>query len=358
MGKKICILGAANLKHMTLSSLYTDIFDANNQKYDLIYLDKYHIEEKSNAKNAYRFELNIKPEWPFFIKLLHYWKFRSFAINILDREKYDFIVVWNEFTAFMFSDYLVKKYPNKYSINIRDYNYNNVFFVQNRLKHVVEKSAFSTISSDRFRTFLPKYDYLMVHSYNHKVLTGLKQNGAKASGRAIRILFIGRLSYPDTMQLVIDALGGDSRYELYLIGTGCGSFNEYVRLKGFHNIYLHDSFEPSETANYLDKADVIYSLNKEGEIFSDVLLPIKLYYAIHLHVPILAFKTSYTYEYASNHDFAIGVSSDDIPELGDKIYREYQSIDFNKLSSGCDVAMEEIELSHKLFRDNVYRYIL
>lgn len=354
MSKKICILGANNLKHMTLISLYTDIFEEYNQSYDIIYLDRYHKEENSDAENVYRYELNLKTEWPLPVKLAKYWGFRKYAVDIIEQNNYDFVIAWNEFTAFMFSDYLAKKYKGRYSINIRDYNYNNVFIVQNRLRKAVENARFSTISSARFLNFLPKGNYLFIHSYNHKILSGLPSKTTKKTKEAvINIMFIGRMSYPDTIKKTIDTLGNDKRFQLYLIGAGCDSFSDYVKENGYKNVLIHDSFEASETASFLDKADIIYSLNKENEIFSDVLLPIKLYYAIHMHVPVLAFKSSYTYEYAHSHNFGIGITMSTFENIGDIVYDTYHSIPYRDLEIGCNEAMEEILQGHMDFRRNV-----
>ena len=53
--KKICILSAVNIKHMSLISIYTKYFKENGMDYDVIYMDKYNEEENIDAKNIYRF---------------------------------------------------------------------------------------------------------------------------------------------------------------------------------------------------------------------------------------------------------------------------------------------------------------
>ena len=75
--KKVVILCAANLKHMTLITLYTAILKQNNIDYDVIYLDRYGEQENNDAKNSYKFNLKINPKWHFFRKLFHYWKFKK-----------------------------------------------------------------------------------------------------------------------------------------------------------------------------------------------------------------------------------------------------------------------------------------
>ena len=45
MASKICIIGTSNIKHISLISLYTKYFDQHGMAYDIIYLDRYGIEE-------------------------------------------------------------------------------------------------------------------------------------------------------------------------------------------------------------------------------------------------------------------------------------------------------------------------
>jgi hypothetical protein len=357
--KKICILGTANIKHMTLISLYTDIFKEVGQEFDIIYLDKYHEIEKYDAHKLYRYELNIESDWSFPRKLVRYWSFRKFAINIINREKYDFIIVWNEFTAFMFSDFLSRHYANRYCVNIRDQNYNRNPLVQFKYKQAMNKSCFATISSERFRKIFPKYDYLFVHSFNKNLIKDLTPVlGKRELGKPLRIMFIGRMSYPESVYKTIDALGNDDRFEVSFIGAGCGTLNSYVNDRDLHNIIIHDSFDPEETTKFLQSVDIIYSLNKENDVHSDTLLPIKLYYAIGKHVPILVYKSSYTYEFAKEHNMDIGICDSDFEQLGNLIWKRYQDLKQQKIDEGCNRALNEIMVSHQQLKEKIEKFIL
>lgn len=359
MSKKICILGTANLKHMTLISLYTEHFRKAEQPFDIIYLDKYHEIEEYDAQNLYRYELNINKNWSFVRKLMQYWKFKKYAIDIITREKYDFIIVWNEFTAFMFADFLRKKYCHSYCVNIRDQNFNKNPYVQYQYKKVIEKSCFSTVSSPRFVDIFPKSEYLFVHSYNEALVKELRPVEQKRDiDMPIRLMFIGRMSYPESIHKTIDALGGDKRFIIYFIGAGCDEFKDVVEKKKVDNVVIKGAFDPKDTAKLLEEADIIYSLNKENDVHSDSLLPIKLYYAIKKHIPILAYKSSYTYEYANQHNMAIGIESKDFEQLGDIIHTAYKDMSQERITVGCVMAMKDIKDSHIKLEKSIERYML
>ena len=48
MASKICIIGTSNIKHISLISLYTKYFDQHGMAYDIIYLDRYGIEDNGS----------------------------------------------------------------------------------------------------------------------------------------------------------------------------------------------------------------------------------------------------------------------------------------------------------------------
>lgn len=358
--KKIAFICAANIKHMTLISLYTEMFREVGQAFDIIYIDKYHeIENYDGVNKLYRYELSLNPKWSFPRKLVAYWGFKKFAVDVIKKEKYDFIIVWNEFTGFMFEDFLRKYYPNRYCINIRDENYNHIAPIQYRYKKMIEKSCFNTISSDRFRNIFPKGDYLFVQSYNKELIDGIEISRQKrASGQPIRIMFIGRMSYPETMEKAIRAFAKDARFELWLIGDGCETFEGLVKKLMATNIVIHGAFNPKETKDYLKNADIIYSLNKENDVHSDTLLPIKLYYAIGRHIPILVYKSSYTYEYARNYGIDIGVKNSEFGNIGNVVYERYNQLTQESIEKGCKKALKDIQESRTKLEQLISKYIL
>ena len=108
--KKVAILSAVNIKHMSLISLYTDILKKNEVQVDLIYMDKYGEEEEFACYKKYRYVKVIDRNWNPFKKAFCYLSFVPFAKKILNRNKYDFVIVWNDDAIFLFAGYLSKYY--------------------------------------------------------------------------------------------------------------------------------------------------------------------------------------------------------------------------------------------------------
>ena len=92
MASKICIIGTSNIKHISLISLYTKYFDQHGMAYDIIYLDRYGIEEKTTAANVYRYtESNAQGKIG---KLKMFMHFRRYTKKILRENKYEYVITW------------------------------------------------------------------------------------------------------------------------------------------------------------------------------------------------------------------------------------------------------------------------
>lgn len=346
--KKICILSTVNIKHMTMLSIYTEYLERNNIEYDIIYIDKYQEKENINAKNIYSYELKINREWSMPRKLIKYYGFKNYAKEIIKNNKYDFIIVWNSFTAFMFSGFLSKKYKDKYCINIRDYAYEKYLPVYVKIKQVIKNSSFTTISSDGFRQFLPKHEYITVHSLNKKILKNCKpKNELRKKGEPIRITFIGYVRFFENDKKLIDALGNDDRFIVQFFGEGSQVLESYAKEKKYSNIICKGRFDPSQTQDLLKEADIINNLYGIGDIALDTALSIKLYYAVHLNIPILVFKGTYMEEISQRYGIGYAIDEHEISKIGDGIFEWYYKLEKEDIKNKCKKFECEIDKSHK-----------
>lgn len=345
---KICILSTVNLKHMTLISLYTEYMDKNNISYDIIYIDKYHEVEQNNADEVYKFDLYIDRNWSLPRKFLHYWKFKKYASELLINNQYDFIITWNVFTAYMFSDVLKKYYKDKYCLNIRDIGSKKNIIMNNGLRKALRNTAFATISSDGFKKYLPSYNYTTIHSLNKKILNEcVPHTKLKNKDEPIIITYIGYMCFYENCYKLIDELGNDSRFILNFFGQGSNLIEEYAKTKGINNVFCIGKFEPMETSSLIQDADIIYNLYGVGDINLDTALSIKLYYAVYLNVPILVFKNTYMEEISRNCGISYSIEKDGFSEIGDRLYDWYHNQNQEIISKKCDLFIEDIELSHK-----------
>lgn len=346
---KVCILSIVNIKHMSLISLYTTLLDKNSIEYDIIYIDKYNELEKINANKVYRYPIKIKRQWSKLKKLSVYWGFKKYAQEIIEANKYDFVIVWRSETALMFANYLYKKMKGRYCINIRDYCMEKNFMVFSRLKKVISGSKFTTISSEGFKIFLPKHEYVTVHSYNEKILNTFEsKEKIKENHKPLHICFIGYVRFFENDKKLIDALGNDERYIIQFFGEGSQYLKEYAKEKNITNTEFVGGFPVEKTVDLLSKADVINNLYGFDDIALDTAISTRYYYALHLQIPILVFKGTYMEEISLNSGIGYAVT-EDFTDLADNFYEWYQAIDNKGLEKNCHTEIKRIKKDNEQF---------
>ena len=358
---KCCIIGNKNLSQMTLMSLYTDYFDKNYIKYDVIYADRYNVNENCNAESVYRFEFNQKQTNNYLLRYIEYkileCKFRYFITSIIKKEKYDFLVIWREETAVLLKDFLKKHYKQRYSVNIRDLMNGKRF--NKELGETVKYSAFNTVSSDGFIPYLPKSEYLFVHSMNENIVNQLRRNKMKNLDKKIVITCIGTFRNDAYCFGLVRAFNNDKRFVLQFIGRGSERMGKYAKEHNFDNVQCVGAFKPEETASLLMNTDILncaYGVENSAETTK---LPIRFYYAVYLGIPILATCDTWMMKTADELHMAISVPSifDDNTCIADYVYKKYCEIDSNIMNEKIDAYKKKIEESHIAFENLMNCYL-
>lgn len=347
--KKVVILSAVNIKHMSLISLYTNYLEKNNIPYDIIYMDKYGEKEQIGAQKIYRFVNVIEQSWSRKKKIIRYFRFYGYAKKILEKNKYDRIIVWNDVAITMFGKYLAKHWHKKYCLNIRDYNGENKWYIFNIFKHAIKEAAFTTISSEGFKVFLPPNDYISLYSYNAELLKEIMpRTDIREKGKPIRISFIGSVRFFDQNKRLVDAFKNDERFELHYHGTNAEIIEQYASQIGATNVRCSGTFPISQTTRFLEESDIINNVFGDNTVGVRTLTSIRLFHAAYMRVPILVTDGTYMQELIEK--YKIGFSIKDIDnELPNAIYNWYVSLDHKELEKGCVVLLEEATNANKRF---------
>ena len=344
MMKKIAILSAVNVKHMSLISLYTDILKRYDVQVDLIYMDKYGEDEEFLCDNKYRYEKVIDRNWNPVKKTVCYFSFIPYAKKILNRNKYDFVIVWNDVAIFMFADYLRKHYKGKYCVNIRDnMKYDKKIF-QKRYEKCFLSSAFNTISSKGYLQFLPKRpEYLEIHSLNLSVLEGMQiHKKMRSDNEPIRIGFIGYVRFFERNKRLLEIFKNDARFELHYYGKGSEELENYAINHGINNTLFYGGFPVSETSRFLERIDVINNLYGNETLNLRTAISIKFFHALYSRIPILVCPNTYVGSLAKELGYGFEVGDDDINiSLPDNIYEWYRGLDYSMLDANASAYLKQ-----------------
>ena len=352
MKSNICIIGTSNIKHISLISLYTRFFDIKEIPYDIIYLDRYGVDEETTANNVFKYTASTSSGT--IGKILMFWRFRRFAVKQLQIGGYQYVITWQTTGAYLFADYLMRKYIKRYVINVRDYVAEQKWPFKGIIKRLINKSLFVTISSPGFRVFLPDYDYIRVNSINEDLLSGVLPALHRRDG-IVRVGFAGNCRYYNESYKLMDALGNDSRFELWYCGTHSETLEQYAALKGYTNVVIRPGFNPSETIGIMSNFDIVNSAFGNDARDNSTLIPIRLYTAIALHKPMLVNQfTQLAKEVSEN---GLGYVIEDYHDLGDYLYSYYSDLDFDLLDFKCDRYLEQSRAENQMFYDQLEKLI-
>ena len=352
---KICILSAVNIKHMAMISLYTERLLRDGIDFDIVYMDKYGEEEDFPATNKYVFKNIIDHEQPRWKKAIRYMRFRSYAINVLNKNQYDFIIVWNDVAIIMFADYLARKWRGKYALNIRDYCHQRFRPIYWMFSWVIRNSSFTTVSSLGFCEFLPPSDYIQVHSLNMPVLRKLSpRDSFRAVDQPIRIGFVGYVRFIEINSRLLDIFKNDPRFELHYYGAHSEYLQEYAIDNGIHNACFHGAFPVQDTNVYMDKIDVVNNLYGNQSLALDYALSIKLYNGVWCRLPILVCPGTYMEKIADEYKIGYTVHSYD-DDLKDRVYEWYRNLDFDIFNDNCERFIATVEKENQAF-ENAYQH--
>lgn len=357
---KICIVSILNIKHMSLISIYTNFFRKYGIQYDIVYLDKYNQPEDIGAENIFRYSTEIKKEWSPFKKILRYIKFRNYAKKIIKKNEYDFVIVWRTETALLLIDFLLLRFKGKYCLNIRDYFFeeNKILFLMHKL--LIKNSKFSTISSEGFKVFLPKHNYFMVHSFNKSLV---RENlniydSNLDSVEPFKICFIGSVRFLKTNKKFIKALGNDERFLLQYFGQGSEYLKKFADDRNIHNVEFVGSFEPAQTFNLLNGADVINNMFDQDLTAVKTLTSIRFYYALFLGLPILVNKGTYMERISKKVGNGFVIDYDNMDELGNQLYNWLKNLNRVELKKNSNEYLAEIEKNNEDFEKKLYDYFV
>ncbi|GKI23787.1 hypothetical protein CE91St19_31890 [Odoribacter laneus] len=342
---------------MSMISLYTEWLLRDNIDFDIIYMDKYGENEDFPAKNKYVFKNIINPNNPRWYKALQYWKFKKFAVNILNNNYYDFIIVWNDVAIFMFANYLASRWKGKYCLNIRDYCYQKNIFIFRRFQKVINSSAFTTISSLGYKIFLPPYNYLQVHSLNLPVLKQIiPRSSLRELGKPIRIGFVGYVRFYDINKRLLDIFKNDSRFEMHFYGSHADVLRQYAEENGIANTAFHDSFPVKDTAKFLQRIDIINNVYGNNSMSLDYALSIKLYHGVYSRMPILVCPNTYMEQISKEYQLGFTVT-DYTSEMKENLYEWYTHINFEKFNMSCSQFINKVLQDNQNFESAYQKYI-
>lgn len=360
---RVAILSVSDKRHMSMVSPYIDYFCENHIPCDFIRADRYEIEDirvvSGEVGDIYEYPFKQSTESRKLQKLIKFIQFRKFAIDLIKKNNYGFIIVWNENTAVLFSDFLIRKYKKRYCVNLRD------FFEVKMLLPLfylsVNNGCFATGPSPA-RIFSLKTQMITLFNRDTFVGSNAQKKQSISAKLPIRITYMGLYSAsPRMFKKLVDVFKDDNRFVLQFYGDGFDThLASYVRANHVSNVVTSGAFIYERTPEILNNTDIIngYYNTLDTNPNLKYVAGVKQSYTPLLYLPAIVDARTTWGKISKKYHFSFLIDGDPTEHLPTELYEWYTHINFEEFQKGCDSFNRIVDNTRKKLFDLLDKNIL
>lgn len=344
---KVLIVGLTKIKYMPYLHFYLDRISLGKHDVHILLWNRDGKEEPMpEGKLTYHmFHCLQQDDVGKLLKLGSFWKYRKYAAWVIRQEKPDFIIVLHSVPGVLISDILFRQYPGKYIFDYRDHTYESFAPFHATVNRLAEASRATFVSSDGFRSLLPKLDKVYT---SHNLLTDSlshRERKNNAGKKVIRIGFWGMPRHEKLNRRMIRALAGDGRFELHYYGREqaiCVRLKQYAGELAANNVFFHGEYRPEDRYGFQSQVDMLHNIYSNSELPpSRLSMGNKYYDGIIFYLPQICMPGSYMGGRA--HKAGVGLCIDPCSQdFADRVWEYYQGLDYSRFMENCDRELDRI----------------
>lgn len=349
---KIGIVCFHNIRYIPFLNIYTEILDnCKNCKYEVIYFnrDKKLVEKLPENYISINWIGKYSEKNSKILKIPNFIYFQYAIKKIINQKKYDYIIVLTTIPGVLLSNYLTKKYENRYLIDVRDYTWEGIKFYYNKEKNLMEAASLRIVSSPDYAKFLPKNEYLLCHNINPKNSSFLlKNNFKKSSNDRIVISYIGSISYEKQCLRLIELVLADDRFEFHFYGNESTSNICSNKVKELENsrVVFHGPFLPNEKKEIYNNSDIIFNCYGSEQTLVKYAISNKYYDGALYHKPLIVSPNTTMEDISESFNYSLNLKN--LKNLDD-LYNWYININPKKFDLFCDRVIKDAIKDNKIF---------
>lgn len=359
---KILLMGFAKMKYMPYMHFYLNQINRQQHEVHLLYWNRdCQPEESPRDVICHEFAYSMEDDIPKLQKLRGFRGYRNYAIQLLNREKFDLIVVMHSLPGVLLSGYLTRNYRNRFIFDYRDYTYENLLPYRRIIHKLVKASRVTFVSSDGFRFALPASDKIYT---SHNMLPDAEKHRQKHERREslpIRIVFWGYIRHEELNRKIIERLAGDPRFELCFYGREQAvalRLKEYACQINAENVRFFGAYDPGEQDGFAAEADLLHNLYSNTEAPSQSYAMTNKYYdGVIYRLPQLCMKDSFMGSCVEQENIGLVCDPSDA-DFADQIWSYYQQLDMEHFRCRCDAVLQRIcqeyNLGRKVIENAIY----
>lgn len=352
---KILIMGFTKIKYMPYMNFYLENIDATLNDVHLLYWNRdLKIEDTSFLQGVTLHEFYYKQEDDVskVLKIKSFLKFRKYAKNLIKQENFDLVIVLHSLPGVLIYDILRRKYKDKYIFDYRDSTYEKFLPFKKVIGGLVKGSQVTFVSSDAFRTFLPKKCYEKIFTSHNMLVDSLLYRDQKekygVQSDKIRISFWGFIRNEGLNCEMIKKVAKDSRFELHYYGREqqvALNLKNYAMEINAQNVFFHGEYQPQDRYEFVRTTDIIHNIYNDKNMM--LAMANKYYDSAIFYIPIMSLQGSFMAETAEKSGIGFSVNPYD-DDFTDKIFANYVNINKNEFLINCDKELERVFNEYKL----------
>ena len=335
---------------------YIRALEEKNKLYDIVFFDRY-LTDQSDSDNEFVFKKYCPTGGSKIKKIGTMLEYAAYVRRLLKTNQYRSVIVLTTVPAVFLYDVLIRRFKEKYILDIRDYTYEHVALYRKMVGKLIEHSFMTVISSKGFKRFLPdRYSYVVTH--NIPDLTRVKSTSGKTGHKPIQIGFVGSIRYFEENKKIIRDFMDDPQFSLHYYGTMTNDcdLQEYCKTLGCRTVFFHGRFDNSEKEKIYSQIDIINSIYGDFGLETSTAVPNRFYDAALYHCPIIVSKGTYLAELVEEYKlgFAVDVFHEDIHK---KLTEYLSSFDKEVFDYGCSRLLADVKEDMNTFNHRIFEFI-
>ena len=343
---------------MPYLDFYLKNIDCKKNEVSVVYWNRDLKDEKIpyDYVKFYEFRKKLDDDDKKIFKILSFIKYKRFVTKFL-KMNFDRVIILHSLPGVLNWRILTKKYKEKYVFDFRDLTYESFPVYKRIIASLVKNSAFTSVSSDGFRPFLPKECESKIYT-NHNILEDSllhRDCGVnKIDSSIIRIAFWGFIREEKLNKQIIKAVAGDRRFELHYYGREqriALNLKKYTREICAGNVFFHGEYVPDDRYDIIKNTDIIHNVYGESKNMMNAVSN-KFYDGVIFYLPQICMRGSFMGDIVNkeNIGFVLDICSDNFL---DEIFCKYVSYERDKLKGQCDRNLDNFLENVRLIKKKI-----
>ena len=326
-------------------------------KYDIVGWDR--LNRYTNYPHNYHIYYE-KISHSYIGKLLGFFKYAKYIKGILERKRYNKIIVFTIAATCFLQPYLIKKFKYQYIFDIRDYS--------PLIKMPIYKQIFKKMIYNSFKTCISSYGFIkwlptnstnkLVASHNiDKNSLQIKYNFNTIKFQyPIKILTIGRLRDANTNIFFIKELANNHAFKIQFAGDGPAlpKLQKYVLEHKISNVVFTGKYDKKYEKSIIENTDLINIL-LPNNILSKSLMSNRFYLSVVHRKPMIVNENCIQASYCK--EYSLGLVFNWHQKLDEQIENYCKCFEYEKYSSGCNDFINMVSDDYMKFEQMLYNFL-